>query len=332
MASFSRLCLSVSTAASLFLVACGSKETPSQPIQRKIPRGEKLFESSLSLKQINSARQLFLKNQGKSVSVSSTGHNLHHLDVSNFEMDGFVVPQTPLFATYHEPQGSVTLAIKLSSDFNRNIPTEIQAEIRKKDIENLDVFIVAQEYLSGIYYSTPDDTLRLRAHFWAAPLGPHSFGTSLSGNLQIGLYAFDQDIEGELQNRQLTKVDWSIHPDSGRLVTLYSPANAAVNWTPSQANQSGWSLVIDEKNNHAAATLHAFFTDSPLGPGSPHSRFKTILENSHTLSEIMETMKTDPVFSSFLTKLKKLTRDECASKGFKKAGGLINNSDTHAGS
>ena len=278
------------------MIACGNKENLEPP--QGPTAGKLLFETDLTAEQLEAARHHFIQNRTKTLVISGfAGHHLHHLDVEFFELDGVMVPKTPIFGAYMEPGGRITFAAKLSKEFWFNIPEKIKNEIKKREIRTLELFVVVQEY------SFIGEVARIRTHFWSAPLGPHIPGTNLAGEVKVGLYDFEYNTDGDLITNELRKVDWSIHP--GLHHTLYSPENASVNMDIAKSNNSGWTLVIDENNSRAAVTLHGIYSNEPIGY-SPHDRFVDILAVNHTLNDIMTAMDVDLLFNGFLSRLKLL--------------------------
>lgn len=302
---------------SMTLFACGKDTQPNvkptplstlkpSPELRKTTAGEQLFSTQLSSNDLATARKEFLVSTNCAQNTSSGGRTLYYYDVNYFEFDLIHVPQIPIFATYHQPGGYTTLSIRLPKPFWFNIPEVFQSEIKKRDITSLDLFIVIQEYISGTYHKDSNHAVRFRPHFWAAPLGPHPVGTSLSGDLQVMLFHFDKPIDGDLKENIFAKINWQIHPDSTNTYSLYSPANAMVNMDLSKANNSGWSLIIDERTGRAAVTLHGIYSDQPLKHSS-HDALETLVRNYPNLNEMITQIAKDPQWSTLSSKIKELS-------------------------
>ncbi len=266
------------------------------------PEGEKLFQTKLSLAQLSAARQWFAETRGTQMVAPVLVNPLYQLDVQSFVLDGFTVPQAPVFGTYDYPGGSAGLAIKLPHEFLFNISEKIKNEIKKRDIQAVDLFLVVQKYDSRFYNSELAHVVRLRPHFWLAPLGPHPYGTCFSGNFSAALYDFESSVGADVKLDQLTQFDWSIHPATveGVAVTQYSPPNASVNIGPAILNHSGWSLILDEQNHRAAVTLHGIYSDAR---GGPYDNFQAVVDAHFTLRNIITHLDLNPVFAGLLAKL-----------------------------
>ncbi|USN51432.1 MAG: hypothetical protein H6731_03220 [Myxococcales bacterium] len=111
------------------------------------------------------------------------------------------VPQATVFGDYHAKKFSCTMAVKFSSIFEKNLPIDLQAELRKRGLLNsksVDIAWVIQplENLGGNSDQSNKHLTYLKGHGWA---DPESKGTKV-GSWEIdrkflyGLFDMDVDI------------------------------------------------------------------------------------------------------------------------------------------
>jgi hypothetical protein len=170
-----------------------------------------------------------------------------------------------VFGDYNAKPYDAYLMVNFGWPFEKNLPPDILAELKKRNLLNkklVDVAWVVQP-LSSMGGNTQDNVkniTHLMAHGWADPDAPMGFhGDRLKREFLYGLYDADSDISYEVKMNKLTPFEIHTHDSQ------YSPETAAVRFSTSAPDSMAlWSLVIDNENPQgpkALATLHWLISD-----------------------------------------------------------------------
>lgn len=166
---------------------------------------------------------------------------------------GRTCPSTRI-ATYDSPNsGGEVYCLKISDEFKYNLPNRIKRELIKYNINNLDLFFIAQN--KNETYSEPKVSL-IRTHNWVYKNIPNVFeGTIYNNDLLMTYYNNNENLfnlnNDEVEEGTLKSFNVNIHDDR------ISPNNAHTSLgNAPNLNFSFYSLVIDPVESRAIVTLH----------------------------------------------------------------------------
>jgi hypothetical protein len=190
----------------------------------------------------------------------------------NFLNSSYYVNQLPkatILGDYNQKPFASIMAVNFNSAFEKNLPPEILAELKKRDLlakQAVDIAWVIQPLanLGGNSEGSVKNITYLKAHGWADPDGlGMNRGSGVNRNFLYGIFDADVDISHDVQLSNMKP--FNLHTHDG----MISPQTAALRLpNASPDSMALWSLAIDSENPEgkirAIATLHWLISDKDL--------------------------------------------------------------------
>nr|BFD31792.1 hypothetical protein GTC16762_14100 [Pigmentibacter ruber] len=224
----------------------------------KTQKNSKLYDfENISDEELKNKKQVFLNT---SFNTLPSSINITNLKQEELALGQTICPSPRLGKYEHAAGGKEAYCLKISNIFKNNLPDIIKQKIYENNINELEIFFLAQANRYEILkYLDMDPILDVfRAHFWIIKdnnpdvYSNRNFLMMVHSN-QPDIYKFElfKEASGHLQEDQLKS--YSVHHHDG----MYSPDNTHTGLSHlNDSNFSFYSLVIDSELNKAIVTLH----------------------------------------------------------------------------